>query len=135
MKTKAIEIWGVCTRFEKGDDFYRIYLETEQGETMQVSVSEWDVHDDVEVGRRYYAKGDDATEAMGQPALFADYFDQWGRYCSVCGKHHEEGYYDESTCFYFCSDECLHQYHTDAEIAELQEDEDDLVLYWTEWYN
>ena len=143
MKRETIEIWGICTRFEKGDDFYRIYLETEQGETMQVSVSEYDVHYEVEVGRHYYAKGEDATDWMGQPALFAEFVDRWGRYCSVCGKRHDEGYYDESTCLYFCSDACLHQYYSDEEIQALQETEDedgdeyeeDLTLYWTEWYN
>jgi hypothetical protein len=44
-----------------------------------------------------------------------------------------EGYYNESDIKYYCSDECLHEELTQEQIDELQEDEDNLELYWTEW--
>lgn len=140
--SKGIEIWGVCTSFETGDDFYRINLKTEDGEIIQVSVSEYDVHWDIEVGKHYYAKGDDATEIFGRPAMFADYVDRWGRYCDHCGKHHEEGWWI-GEYYYACSDECaIALYDGDkdafqADLALLDDDEtfDDAVTYWTEWYN
>lgn len=132
---KPIEFWGICTDYYEQDDVYRITLQDEQGQSYFVSVCDYECHCDVEIGRHYYTKGVDASESMGRPAIFADYVDQWGRYCDHCGRHHEEGYYDESMGVYICSDECLHELYTEDEINALQADEDDLVLYWTEWYN
>lgn len=31
---------------------------------------------------------------------------------------------------YYCSDECLHEHHTDEEYLEMYESDD---AYWTEW--
>lgn len=129
---KNVEVWGICTEFLKQDDIYRIYLKDDKGTIFQISVSEYDVEAEIEVGTHYYAKGEDATEIMGQKAVFADFVDRWGRYCSHCGKHHEEGYYSENTFMYFCSEECLNAEYTEEEIQEERESE---YLFWTEWYN
>lgn len=129
-----MEIWGICTDVLKQDDVYRIYLKTDEGTIYQVSAHEMDVHWKIEVGRHYYAKGDDATETMKRPAIFADYVERWGRYCSHCGKHHEEGYYDEGAGLYACCDECLFALNKE-DLEGLEEEREDGVVFWTEWYN
>lgn len=129
-----MEIWGICTDFLQQDDIYRIYLKTDEGTIYQVSVQDMDVHEKPEIGRHYYAKGDDATETMKKPAIFADYVDRWGRYCSHCGKHHEEGYYDEGAGLYACSDECLFALNKD-DLEGLEEEREEGIVFWTEWYN
>ena len=134
-----MEIWGICTDFLQQDDIYRIYLKTDEGTIYQVSVQDMDVHEKPEIGRHYYAKGDDATETMKKPAIFADYVDRWGRYCDHCGKHHTEGYYVNED-MYACSDECGYalcggekQFRETIWLDEDGELDENSPTYWTEW--
>lgn len=136
---KTIEIWGICTRLVQQDDIYRIYLTDDNGTTYQVSVSEYDVNCDLEVGRHYYASGEDATEVMERPAVFASYVDEWGRYCWHCGKHHEEGFWIGEH-EYACSEECAialmgGKAEFDEAMAEYDDDADYNPICWVEWYN
>jgi hypothetical protein len=127
-----MEIYGICTDIWHQDDVKRIFLKDDDGLITQVSTHIDFICCNIEIGGHYYAKGEDATERMGRPALFADYVGDWGRICSHCGKHHEEGYYSENTCLYACCDECLDALYTEEEIEEEREAE---WLFWTEWYN
>lgn len=51
------------------------------------------------------------------------------RICSVCGRKMYSGYVVGDS-EYYCSDECLHEHHTDEEYLEMYESDD---AYWTEW--
>ena len=132
------EIYGICKFVNTGlaigntEGEILINLETEDGQNYWITANDKDVHDDIVVGRHYYASGEENTIASG--LIQADYVDQWGRYCDHCGAHMSEGYYSENTCMYFCSDECLRAEYTQEEIDEEMIDEDgNGYLYWTEW--
>jgi hypothetical protein len=121
------EIYGVCLAISKQNN-NRFLLCDDNHKVTEVAINpDWGV--EVEVGTHYCAIGEEVEE-QGKTILNADYFDQWGRYCSHCGKHHTEGYYSENTGLYACSDECLSKLYTEQEIEEEREHE---WLFWTEW--
>lgn len=93
-------------------------------------------HLDMEDGDHVSANGLEVADGV----LLATNVDEWGRYCSVCGKWHTEGYYiDEMN--YACSEECaLHYYggnrkEFEAELALLDDPETayQACICWTEW--
>ena len=121
------EVYGVCLAISKQNE-KQILLCDDNHKATEVAINhDWGI--EVEEGTHYCAIGEEVEE-QGRTILKADYFDQWGRYCSHCGKHHTEGYYSENTGLYACSDECLNELYTEQEIEEEREYE---WLFWTEW--
>ena len=53
------------------------------------------------------------------------------RICSVCGKEMSEGYFNEDSEEYYCSDECLHKVMTEEEYRQCYEEG---FMFWTQWY-
>lgn len=131
METNNIELYGTITKFVRLDeDTILLYVTEKDTDTeWKVLAMAEKVDCEPEEGLHVYIKGETGVQRHG---IFADYVDRWGRICSHCGKHHEEGYYSENTGEYACSDECLHKLFTEEEREEERERE---WLFWTEWYN
>lgn len=53
------------------------------------------------------------------------------RICSHCQEVMTEGFCIEAGREYYCSEECLHHYYSEAEFEAMYEDGGD--TYWTEW--
>ena len=134
METRETEIWGICTDFTRAQDNWSITLCDDAGNEYVILVHDSKVDADIECGKHLYARGNQLCEGESghKPFIFANCVDRWGRYCSHCGQHHEEGYYSENTGIYACSDECLNAMYTQEEIEEERAFE---WLFWTEWYN
>lgn len=129
---KAVELYGVVTKIDElfGHEYIFRFIEDKTGIEWQVAVSEKDVNTELEIGLHVFVQG--TTTILCKNAVIATYVGEWGRICSHCGKHHEDGYYSENTGLYACSDECLHELYTEEEITEEREYD---WLFWTEWYN
>ena len=54
------------------------------------------------------------------------------RYCKICGKEMKEGYYNEDTMEYYCSENCLHHDYSEEEYLDLYDDGNG-DFYWTTW--
>lgn len=134
MNVQEIEIWGICVKHQRNEDNWLIVLKDDDGIEHNIQVNEANIHEDIELGRHYYASGNALCEQNGISTIFADYLDQWGRYCSHCGKHHEEGYWVYEY-YYACSRECAISLCGSEEefIGSFALDED--ATCWTEWYN
>lgn len=132
METKSMELYGVVTKVESlhARGILLNVTEDKTGTEWEVIIDDKRVDCELEEGLHVYVKGVKAVIAKN--GIFADYVGEWGRICSHCGKHHEEGYYSENTGLYACSDECLNALYTKEEIEEEREHE---WLFWTEWYN
>ena len=58
------------------------------------------------------------------------------RTCDVCEAKMVEGYLDEESCEYFCSDKCLDVTYPGQSIVQAAMSDEDLeesTLYWTAW--
>lgn len=136
------EFYGDCCN--KGCKFYngklcqsfRLYNEEFANDFVVVIVTaDTNVDWDIENGNHLYVSG----EMNEQGEVIAEYVDRWGRYCSHCGKHHEEGYWiDEYQ--YACSEECAiallgSKEALDKAKEEYDDDADYNPICWVEWYN
>jgi hypothetical protein len=58
------------------------------------------------------------------------------RTCDVCKEVMHEGYLEEETLEYFCSDKCLDETYPGQSERQANMSDDDLedaTLYWTSW--
>lgn len=123
----TIELWGICTSLEPHGDkgHFTMTIEEEDGVRHSSLVHPRDASCDLVVGRHYYLKGEMFTQG-----IIADEVEMWGRYCDVCGKRHDEGYFLEDTLLqYACSEECLEEL-----IKCSGKPEEEQICSWNEWY-
>lgn len=140
---KEIELYGIAERLHfmtnwangKGKWILRLITEDE-GEPLVIVDDEND-HFGLEDGERahIYVSGYEVDEGV----VVADFIDQWGRICSHCGKHHEEGYWI-GEYEYACSDECAiaimgGKEQFDEAMNEYDDDANYNPICWVEWYN
>ena len=136
-----IEIYGVCTNYKFIEDVIFATIQDENGTLYKVFIDEKDVDAEIEEGKHYCVIGEEGNVIDWDKAhiIHARYFDNWGRYCSHCGKHHEEGYWI-GEYEYACSDECAIALMGGKEaFDEAKNEYDDDANYnpicWVEWYN
>ena len=140
------EICGICSDYQRGMRAFKrgmgwglvathhFKLTDDDNNVYDVRVdddcAEWDIKN----GAHLYAEG-----VLENGVLNATYVDRWGRYCSHCGKHHEEGYWINEH-EYACSDECAiailgGKEQFDEAMNEYEDDADYNPICWVEWYN
>lgn len=141
MEKSITELWGVVAKVESMGGCYLITIRQDQTNDIWeilVDSNKMEVdRGDIEVGKHIYANGTKAECAKN--GLFCQYIDRWGRYCSHCGKHHDEGYWIGEH-EYACSDECAIALMGGKEqFDEAMNEYDDYANYnpicWVEWYN
>lgn len=136
-KIETIELYGVITKIT-AISAHNVIVDVKEegtGKVWEVVLADdMRIHFDLEVGVHVYARGE---KALG--GIFADYIDEWGRYCSHCGKHMTEGWYVKEY-MYACCDECAIALCEDEEdfragiiVDENGDLTDEAYTYWTEW--
>lgn len=142
METKEIELYGVAerimfyTNWANGKGTWILRLITDETEWL-VIVPEENDHYGLEDGEgaHLYVSGFEIAEGV----FTAKHIDQWGRICSHCGKHHEEGFWIHEH-EYACSDECAiailgGKEAFDEAMNEYDDDANYNPICWVEWYN
>lgn len=130
------KVYGVCLAISKQNE-KKILLCDDNQEVTEVLVNE--CYCDIEVGKHYCVSGE-VVEEQGKAILKTDYFEEWGRYCDHCGKHHTEGWYIGEH-LYACCDECAialcdgneEDFRAGIIVDEDGELTDEAYTYWTEW--
>jgi hypothetical protein len=132
MDTRKFHIKGICIECRRVDNLWIVKMNDEENQNYMVFVEDYDLHCDLVVGERFYAWGERANNIQrdGSLVVYAEHMERWGRYCSHCGKWHEEGYYSEHTGDYACSKECLSELFLQEDIEEQMEDDS---LFWADW--
>jgi hypothetical protein len=132
---KEIELYGVVTAIQSLEvEYYFTIKEDGTDKEYNVLVSEDNLDWELTEGGHYYVSGEFSLDV-----IVADYVDRWGRYCSHCGKHHEEGYWIGEH-EYACSDECAiailgGKEQFDEAMNEYEDDANYNPICWVEWYN
>lgn len=81
----------------------------------------WELYE----GLTYLVRGEENQDG-DIIATFADTHSMW---CKHCGVHHSEGYYNEDTGEYACSEVCLLALY-DGDEDRMREDMDNEVVCW-----
>lgn len=139
MKNEPIVLYGVVTDAESIMNTGHLVTlkEDATGKVWTIIVDDRNCNCDLVAGTHCLVNG--VACRLAQDSVFATFIDEWGRYCSHCGKHMTEGYIINDYQ-YACSDECAialcgseQAFKESIWLDEDGELADNSPTYWTEW--
>jgi hypothetical protein len=138
-KNEPIVLYGVITDAEciMNTDYLVTFKEDTTGKVWTLIVAKESINCDLIAGTHCLVDG--VLCNLAKDSVFVTFIDEWGRYCSHCGKHMTEGYYVYEHQ-YACSEECAialcgseQAFKESIWLDEDGELAEDSPTYWTEW--
>lgn len=139
-KIETMKLYGVVTEITgiSGQDVFVKVKEFEGENVWEIILSSMFLNFDLTKGVHVHVRGEKSLENRNM--IIADYIDEWGRICDVCGKWMNEGYY-VGECNYACSEDCAiylydgdaNAFRADLALLDNPDTADNAPTYWTEW--